>query len=113
MCLDDFGAGAASFEYLRRLSVDTVKIDGSFVRALDEGERARTLIAHLVKLCADLGLETVGEMVETEAQAEALRDLGVAMGQGWLFGRPTPEPVTTAPAGQVAARRVGEVAAWG
>lgn len=114
VCLDDFGVGAASFDYLRKLGVDVVKIDGGFVRELDDGDRSRTLIAHLVNLCADLKLATVAEMIETEDQAAALRDLGVTFGQGWLFGRPTAEP--TAPRATTptfGARRVGEVAGWG
>lgn len=114
ICLDDFGVGAASFDYLRKLDVDVVKIDGGFVRELDNGRRTRTLIAHLVNLCADLKLATVAEMVETEEQAAALRDLGVTYGQGWLFGRPTAEP--TAPSAMTPtfdARRVGEAAGRG
>lgn len=113
ICLDDFGAGAASFDYLGRLSLDVVKIDGHFMRDIAENERSRTLIGHLVKLCGDLSLATVAEMVETEAQAEAVRSLGVGFGQGWLFGRPQDEPSLPAPAVQPAVRRRGAVEAWG
>lgn len=115
ICLDDFGAGAASFDYLGRLSLDTVKIDGHFMRDIADNARSRTLIGHLVKLCGDLHLSTVAEMVETEGQADAVKALGVGFGQGWLFGRPQDEPVVAAPAPQVqpAVRRRGEVEAWG
>lgn len=115
VCLDDFGAGAASFDYLGRLSLDTVKIDGHFMRDIATNERSRTLIGHLVKLCGDLHLATVAEMIETETQAEAVRALGVGFGQGWLFGRPQDEPVVAPPAPEVrpTARRRGEVEAWG
>lgn len=112
VCLDDFGAGAASFDYLRKLRFDTVKIDGAFVRDLGEASRADTLIGHIVELCDDLGLSTVAEMVETEAQANALRALGVRYGQGWLFGRPSAEPMAP-PSVLPRARRVGAVASWG
>ncbi len=112
VCLDDFGVGAASLDYLHRLPADTVKIDGRFVRDIVTDQRARDLVAHLVELCADLKMTTIAEMVETEEQATAIRELGVSYGQGWLFGRPAFEPVLTAPE-PVAARRRGAVAGWG
>lgn len=112
VCLDDFGVGAASLDYLHRLPADTVKIDGRFVRDIVNDQRARDLVAHLVELCADLKMTTIAEMIETEEQATAIRDLGVGYGQGWLFGRPTAEPVTTAPQ-PVAVRRRGAVSGWG
>ncbi len=116
ICIDDFGVGSASFDYLRGLSVDTVKIDGSFIRDLDVNPRSRTLVTHLVELCASLQLTTVAEMIETEAVEQAVRSIGVDYGQGWLFGRATPEPITTlqdrAPAPALARRR-GAVVGWG
>lgn len=112
VCLDDFGAGSASFDYLRRLEVDIVKLDGAFVRDLEATPRARTLAGHLVQLCRDLKISTVAEMVETEAQAEAVKALKIDLAQGWLFGRPTPTPVLQS-AAPAAARRKGEVVGWG
>jgi len=112
LCIDDFGAGSASFDYVRGLSVDTVKIDGKFVLGLEHDARARTVIAHLVELCASLNLTTIAEFVETQASADILRDLGVTHGQGWLFGRAEAEPRTVlVPAGSV--RRKGAIEAWG
>lgn len=112
VCLDDFGAGSASFDYLRKLEVDVVKLDGGFVRELETEARTRTLAGHLVQLCRDLKVATVAEMVETEAQSAAVRALGVDFGQGWLFGRPAPTPVVqSSPAAST--RRVGEVVGWG
>ncbi|MDY6923507.1 MAG: EAL domain-containing protein [Pseudomonadota bacterium] len=111
ICLDDFGAGAASYEYLRRLTADTVKIDGTFVKDI-ASDRSRTLIAHLVKLAGDLGMTTIAEMVETEEQARMVQALGVEFGQGWAFGRPTAEPVAQTPE-PAPARRVGSVTGWG
>lgn len=114
VCLDDFGVGAASFDYLRSLSVDTVKIDGRFVRDVATSARTRTLLGHLVELCRSLNVSTIAEMIETDAQANAVRALGIDMGQGYLFGRPSadpamplPEPVTPA------RRRRGEITGWG
>ncbi len=88
ICLDDFGVGAASFEYLRRLSLDVVKIDGRFIANVNGDDKDRTLLKHMVELCRGLNLKTVAEMVETEAVAHVVSDLGVDYGQGWLFGRP-------------------------
>lgn len=112
VCLDDFGVGAASLDYLHRLPADTVKIDGRFVRDIATDQRGRDLVAHLVELCGDLKMTTIAEMIETEAQATAIRALGVGYGQGWLFGRPASEPTVVAPK-PVAARRQGAVASWG
>lgn len=113
VCIDDFGAGAASFDYIRNLQVDTVKIDGKLIRGLEDDARARTMVAHLVELCSSLGLTTVAEMVETQAAAEILRELGVDYGQGWHFGKAEAEPRTVLGDGPSAARRVGAVEAWG
>ncbi len=111
-CIDDFGAGAASFDWLRGLAVDFVKIDGAFVRQLEKDPRTSTLIAHLVALCASLKVEVIGEMIEDETTADQLRDLGVRYGQGWLFGRAEAEPILVRPT-RAAARRMGVVEAWG
>ncbi|MBA4803296.1 MAG: EAL domain-containing protein [Brevundimonas sp.] len=104
ICLDDFGVGAATFDYLGRLTLDAVKIDGSFVRDVVGSDRARILVSRLAGLCGDLGLESIAEMVETEDQARVVRELGVTHGQGWLFGRPEAEP---RPAPAPAARLTG------
>ncbi len=90
VCLDDFGAGAASFPYLQALEVDFVKIDGAYVKALhsSEKQRERSILRGMVWLCKDLGVGTVAEMIETEEQARLLQDFGIDYGQGWLFGKP-------------------------
>lgn len=111
VCIDDFGAGAASYDYLHGLSVDTVKIDGRFIQSLDSDPRGRTMIGHLVEMCRALGVETIAEMIETKAVADILRDLGVDHGQGWLFGKAEAEPRTTL-ASVEPARRRGAVTAW-
>lgn len=93
VCLDDFGAGAASFPYLQAMDVDYVKIDGAYVKALQTKghDRDRAILKGMVWLCKELGIGTVAEMVETEDQAGLLRDFGIDYGQGYLFGRPEPE----------------------
>jgi len=93
MCLDDFGAGAASFQYLRALEVDYVKIDGTYTRRLLTSDRDSLMLRNLCELCADLNIKTIAEMVELEDQIEKLQSLGVHMGQGYLLGQPAPQPV--------------------
>jgi EAL domain-containing protein (putative c-di-GMP-specific phosphodiesterase class I)/PAS domain-containing protein len=90
VCLDDFGAGSASFRYLRELRVDFVKIDGSFVRAAGQSEQGRSFVRAMRELATSSGAATIAEMIETEADATLMRELGVAYGQGWLFGKPAP-----------------------
>jgi EAL domain-containing protein (putative c-di-GMP-specific phosphodiesterase class I) len=110
--IDDFGAGAASFDYLRALPVTGVKIDGRYVRGVDRDERAQTIIKHLVGLCSELGHVTVAEMVEREEEVAMVTSLGVDCGQGWAFGRPEPEPCEPARRKALKARRVGEREMW-
>lgn len=88
VCLDDFGAGAAAFHYLRALTVDYVKIDGIFVRGLSETPKNVPFLRSIVQLCRDLRIETIAEFVETAEVAALLRVIGVRYGQGYLFGRP-------------------------
>ncbi len=91
VCLDDFGAGASAFQYLRALSVDYVKIDGSYVRAVATSQDARSFLRSMTTFCHELGMQTIAEMIEDEATADILRKMGVGYGQGYLFGRPSPD----------------------
>lgn len=86
--LDDFGSGAASFGYLRALDVDSLKFDGSFLGASGGSRRGLALIRHLAHMCEDLGIASVGERVETEADRALLIEAGVRYAQGYFFGRP-------------------------
>jgi EAL domain-containing protein (putative c-di-GMP-specific phosphodiesterase class I) len=114
ICLDDFGAGAASMDYLRQIEADVVKFDGRFVQAIGARPRDTVILKRLAELCRELGVTTVAEMIETEEAAKAVAELGVEFGQGWLFGKPVPKPegMQRAPS-PVAARRKGEVEGWG
>ena len=114
VCLDDFGAGAASLAYLQQLNLDLVKIDGRYIRELQHGGREATFIRHLVSMCAELGVKTLAEMVETPQVEDAVRQAGVDFGQGYLYGAPTPRPAAPpSRTGAAAARRVGVVETWG
>lgn len=90
VCLDDFGAGAAGYQYLRELSIDYVKIDGVYVREAVESANGRAFLKSMATLCNDLKIATIGECVETVEQAELLKELGVPFAQGYLFGKPEP-----------------------
>jgi EAL domain-containing protein (putative c-di-GMP-specific phosphodiesterase class I) len=97
VCLDDFGAGAAGFQYLRDFPADIVKIDGSYVRQPQLGERDAAILKGMVSLCRELKLETVAEMIETEQRAKQMLALGVDYGQGYHFGKPIPLKVLADP----------------
>jgi EAL domain-containing protein (putative c-di-GMP-specific phosphodiesterase class I) len=86
--LDDFGAGAASFGYLRALDVDGLKFDGSFLYNPEENIRGVALMRNVARLCVELGISSVGERVETEADRRILIEAGVRYAQGYLFGAP-------------------------
>ena len=88
VCIDDFGAGAAAFRYLRDFRVDGVKIDGSYVQDAARGARECGLVAGMVALAASVGAAVTAEMIETDEQAALMLSLGVQFGQGWLFGKP-------------------------
>jgi diguanylate cyclase (GGDEF)-like protein len=90
VALDDFGTGYSSLAYLRRFAVDTVKIDRSFVSAMDD-EGGVTIVGAVLGLTAGLGSTSVAEGIETHAQLARLRALGCGYGQGYLFSRPVPE----------------------
>src|SRR6185437_6752680 len=91
VALDDFGAGFTSLRHLQALGVDTVKIDGSFVRRLGEAPENRVFLRHLLGLVQSLGLKTVAECVETAEELAILRQQGVDFMQGYYFGKPSIE----------------------
>lgn len=88
--LDDFGAGFASFYYLKHLPLHLLKIDGEFVKDLPRTPHDRPIVKALVDVAEDMGLRTVAEFVEDEATLEILRDLGVTYAQGHHIGLPAP-----------------------
>jgi EAL domain-containing protein (putative c-di-GMP-specific phosphodiesterase class I) len=99
VCLDDFGAGAAAFRYLRAFKVDYVKVDGIYVANALQSERDRGFIAAMVDLARTVGAQVVAERIETEEEAALMLELGVRYGQGYLFGKPKME-LATRKAGQ-------------
>jgi len=86
--LDDFGAGYASFYYLKHLPISYLKIDGEFVRELPDSQTDRLIVSALVDVCEGLDIKTIAEFVGDKATLEVTRDLGVDFAQGYYFGRP-------------------------
>jgi EAL domain-containing protein (putative c-di-GMP-specific phosphodiesterase class I) len=93
IAIDDFGTGYSNLAYLRHLPVHALKIAGSFVEGLRDGEAASVdtrIVTALVQLAHTLELEVIAEGVETQAQADLLRQIGCDSAQGWLFAKPGP-----------------------
>ncbi len=92
LAIDDFGTGYSSLSYLDQLPFDVLKVDRSFVSAIQDAESDCTLVSGIVSLAHSLGLSVVSEGVETPEQAAVLTGLGVDLMQGYLFGRPGKPP---------------------
>lgn len=88
--IDDFGTGYSSLAYLHRFPFDTLKIDRSFVMRLGTGREAVEIVRTIVGLALALDKQVLAEGVEEEAQARLLEELGVHVGQGWLFAKALP-----------------------
>lgn len=88
IAIDDFGTGYSSLRYLKDFPVDYVKIDRSFVSQIESSKSDRDLIATIVSLAHNFGLETIAEGVETIAQVDFLREQGAEFAQGYYLGRP-------------------------
>lgn len=115
VCLDDFGVGEASLQYLRQFQVDILKIDGSYVRECLEDKTSAHILKAIAELCSDLEIDTVAEMVEDQATTEFLINCGITFGQGYFFGRPSQEihvfEETDRP--RPVAKRMGMRESWG
>jgi diguanylate cyclase (GGDEF)-like protein/PAS domain S-box-containing protein len=98
LAIDDFGAGFASFSYLRPLHAEYVKIDGSFVRAVRSDPQSRAIVEAIAAVAHALGKKVVAECVETPEIVSAISDLGVECGQGHRFARPKARKSAAAPA---------------
>ena len=90
VALDDFGSGLSSFAYLRRLPLDILKIDGSFVRGIVDDPVDRAMVASINEIGHLMGLRTVAEFVEDTRILDCLRAMGVDHAQGFELGRPAP-----------------------
>jgi EAL domain-containing protein (putative c-di-GMP-specific phosphodiesterase class I) len=88
VCIDDFGAGAAAFRYLRDFRVDFVKLDGAYVTAASDSANDRSLLHSMIDVAHSVGAQAIAEVVETEEVLRLMQTLGADFIQGWLVGRP-------------------------
>jgi diguanylate cyclase (GGDEF)-like protein len=105
LALDDFGTGHSSLLVLKRLPIQTVKVDRAFVQGLDDDDdQDAAIIEAVASLAHALGLSAVAEGIETETQRRKSQELGCDLGQGFLFARPQPAAEMTALLDQARAR---------
>ncbi len=95
VCMDDFGTGYASLNYLKNLPIDVLKIDRSFIHDMTESKQNRAIAASIISLGHNLGHKIIAEGVETEKQLHVLGELHCDIAQGFLLGRPLPAEKTT------------------
>lgn len=88
IAIDDFGSGYSNMSYLTQLSAQTLKIDQSLVRGVEEGSLSGRLVSNIVQMGRDLGYRIVAEGIETETERALLTSWGCDYGQGWHLGRP-------------------------
>ena len=93
--LDDFGAGFASFYYLKHMPLDYLKIDGDFIRGLPDSPTDQIVVQHMAAIATSLGMSTIAEFVEDAETLNMLAAFGIDNAQGYLIGRP--EPVSSRP----------------
>jgi EAL domain-containing protein (putative c-di-GMP-specific phosphodiesterase class I) len=90
LAVDDAGAGYSGLQHIVRLQPDIIKLDMSLTRHVDRDPIRRSLAAALVAFGRETGAAIVAEGIETQAEAETMRQIGIRFGQGYLFARPMP-----------------------
>lgn len=90
LAIDDFGTGYSNFEYLLKLDIDYIKIDGSLIRYIDKDDNARIVAETVVDFARRLNVQTVAEFVHNREVEQCARDIGVDFLQGFLLGEPVP-----------------------
>jgi EAL domain-containing protein (putative c-di-GMP-specific phosphodiesterase class I) len=92
IAIDDFGSGYANFERIARLRASFLKIDGSLIKNIDTDPTTRLVVETIVAFARKLGIETVAEYVHSEAVYQIVKELGIDYAQGFLLGKPHPQP---------------------
>lgn len=87
--IDDFGTGYSNFEYLMKLKVDYIKIDGSMIKSIDSDKNAQMITRSIVSFAKNMDIKTVAEFVHSKNVAEKVKEMGVDFSQGYYFGEPT------------------------
>ncbi|OZB71703.1 MAG: hypothetical protein B7X33_02105 [Lysobacterales bacterium 13-68-4] len=90
LCIDDFGTGYSSLAYLRRLPVQAIKLDPSFLAGLPDDHGSRAIVSAVIGMAHSLDMRVIAEGVEQAAQVECLDELGCDLVQGWLYARAMP-----------------------
>jgi len=93
-CIDDFGSGESTFDYLRRIELDYLKIEGAYVKDCDTNHRNRHLLKAITSISKDLGIEAIAEMIETQQVANIIKAFGIEFGQGYFYGKPAENLIT-------------------
>jgi EAL domain-containing protein (putative c-di-GMP-specific phosphodiesterase class I) len=91
IALDDFGTGYSSLNYLKKFPINIIKLDKSFIDAINENGIDTLLIKNILTLAKDLGFEVIAEGIENTEQLEYLKSHFCSSGQGYLLSRPAPE----------------------
>jgi EAL domain-containing protein (putative c-di-GMP-specific phosphodiesterase class I) len=86
--VDDFGAGYAGPGLLAKFQPDLIKIDMELLRGVDDRKPKRVIVKGILAIASDLGIQVLGEGVETQAEFNTLTEIGVRLFQGYYFGRP-------------------------
>jgi diguanylate cyclase (GGDEF)-like protein len=111
LAIDDFGTGYSSLAYLKRLPVQTIKVDRSFVMGMADDPSDATIVRSTIDLGRNLGLDVVAEGIETQEVWDALREQGCTLGQGYFISRPVPADELAVLLEDRGSRAGGEVAA--
>ena len=96
--IDDFGSGFSSFQYIRLLPIDFVKIEGMFVQNMLNDPKDMAFVKTLAVLAKEFNIQTIAEYIENEELFNAVKSLGIDLAQGYYTGRPTPEIILSSPA---------------
>jgi diguanylate cyclase (GGDEF)-like protein len=89
--IDDFGSGYSNYEYLAVVKPDFIKIDGSLILKIPQSKDIEKFVAHTVEFARDINIKTVAEFISNEELYKKVKELGIDYGQGFYFGKPSPE----------------------